>query len=105
MAEAWKKLAQGQLPSTVGTIYTVPASTETIIKHIVLSNPTGSDRTAALWHDGTTDAFNILPPTTIVAGTWAEFDGVLTLEAGDTIAGDSDAATAVTFTIYGLEIS
>ena len=46
MAETYKKLAQGQLPSSAGTIYTVPSGTSTIIKHIRLVNTDSSARTA-----------------------------------------------------------
>lgn len=71
--EAYKKLAQGQLPSSAGTLYTVPASTITLVKSIHLANPTGAAVTARLYHDGTTDATTILPPISIDAGGFAEY--------------------------------
>lgn len=105
MAETYKKLGQGQLANSAGTLYTVPGNTSTIVKHIRLTNNTGTDRTARLYHDGTTDATTILPAATIKAGGWAEFDGAILMEATDTLSGLSSAATAITYTIYGLEIS
>ena len=38
-------------------------------------------------------------------GGWAEFDGAILMEAADTLSGLASAATAITYTIYGLEIS
>ena len=105
MAETYKKLAQGQLPSSAGTIYTVPSGTSTIIKHIRLVNTDSSARTARLYHDGTTDATTILPAASIEAGGWAEFEGTIVMEAADTLAGLGSVASQVTYTIYGLELT
>ena len=105
MAETYKKLAQGQLANSTGTLYTVPANTSALIGHIRLVNNTGASHTAKLYHDGTTDAQAILPTLTIEAGGWAEFSGGLVMEASDTMSGVADAATSITYTIYGMEIT
>ena len=105
MAETYKKLAQGQLANSTGTLYTVPANTSALIGHIRLVNNTGANRTVQLYHDGTTDAQAILPTMTIEAGGWAEFSGGIVMEASDTMSGVSDAATAITYTVYGMEIT
>ena len=105
MPETYKKLYQGQLGSSAGTLYTVPSSTQTIVKSIRVVNTDSSARTAKLWHDGTADANVILPACSISAGGWGEFDGVITLEAADTLSGQASVASKVTVTIYGLEIS
>ena len=105
MAETYKKLAQGQLANSTGTLYTVPANTSALIGHIRLVNNTGASHTAKLYHDGTTDAQAILPTLTIEAGGWAEFSGGIVMEASDTISGVADAATSITYTIYGMEIT
>jgi hypothetical protein len=105
MAETYKKLAQGQLTTSSGTLYTVPSATSTIIKYITLTNTTGGAQTAQLFHDGTSAATCILPIISIVAGGWAEFEGTIIMEAADTLAGDSDAGTSITYTVYGLEIT
>lgn len=105
MAETFKKLYQGQVPATATTLYTVPAVTQTIVKHIRAVNTSGTARTIRLWHDGTADANAILPPVSLAPGEWAEFDGSILAEAADTISGQASAATAITVTIYGLEIT
>ena len=85
MAETYKKLAQGQLANSTGTLYTVPANTSALIGHIRLVNNTGANRTVKLYHDGTTDAQAILPTMTIEAGGWAEFSRGIVMEASDTM--------------------
>jgi len=71
--DAFKVLAQGQLPSSVGTLYTVPASTVAIVKAIHLVNGTGGSVTARLNVKGTAAANAILPAITILAGGFAIF--------------------------------
>lgn len=105
MAETYKKLAQTQVPNTATVIYTVPAATQTIVKHIRVSNPTANDATLKLWHDGNANVNIILPPATILAGGWAEFDGVITMEAGDTLQALGGTNNALTITVYGLELA
>lgn len=105
MAETWKKLYQGQVGSSATTLYTVPGATEAIIKHIRAVNTSGTARTIRLWHDGSADANAILPPVELGPGEWGEFDGSILAEAADTISGQAGAATAITVTIYGLEIT
>ncbi len=105
MTEVWKKLYQGEVGTASGTLYTVPAATEAIIKHIRLVSTSTSDETITLWHGAAGDATIILPAVTILAGAWAEFEGVITMAAADVIAGDASTANEITATIYGLEIS
>jgi hypothetical protein len=71
--DAFKVLAQGQLPSSIGTLYTVPASTAAIVKTIHLANPTAGTVTAELTVNGTAAANVILPPISILAGGYAVF--------------------------------
>ena len=105
MAETYKKLAQGQLPSSAGTIYTVPSGTSTIIKHIRLVNTDSSARTARLYHDGTTDATTILPAASIEAGGWAEFEGTIIMEAADFLQINAQNANDINYVVYGMELT
>lgn len=105
MAETYKKLYQGQLAASAGTLYTVPSATQTLIKAIKIVNTDTSNRTATLWHDGTAAENLILPECTIAAGGWAEFDGVIAMEAADTLSGEASTGSKVTVTVYGVEIS
>lgn len=106
MAETYKKLAQALIDSTVGILYTVPALTQTIVKHIVITNNTTSAVTDIfLYHDGTSDTECLLPGVTLGAGEWCEFDGVITMEASDTLQAKAGTDTVLGMTVHGMEIS
>lgn len=72
----YKILAQGQLPTSVGVLYTVPSSTNAFIKNITLVNTTSTDVTGViLYINGSTAAYQIIPSSIIVANGKAIFDG------------------------------
>lgn len=62
-SDAFKVLAQGQIPSSVGTLYTVPGSTSAIIKSVRLANATGSPVTGIKFYVGGTAAANQITGT------------------------------------------
>ena len=111
MAEAFKKLAQGRLPVSGGTtkLYDVPSSTEAIIKSINISNNTASAREVSLFAvdnaGSSSDANLILPGVSLGAGSWAEWDGTMTLEATTEIHGYAAVTDVISYTIWGIEIS
>lgn len=108
MAETYKKLDQEEIPAAQTQLYEVPASTQAIVKHIRIVSTSASDRWAKLWHtDGAApvDQNLIFPAMTITAGGMAEFEGTILMEAGDKLYGESEAASELTITVYGLEIS
>lgn len=106
MAETWKKLYQGTLPAASNQLlYTVPGATTAIIKHIRIVNYSAATQAVQMWHDGTADSNRILPSVSIEAGGWGEFEGTILMEASDTLYARTESASAVTVTVYGLEIS
>jgi hypothetical protein len=105
MADSYKRIYQGQLATASGVVYTVPSGTQAIIKSIRVVNTSATATTVKLWNGGSADSNVILPPTSIDAGGFAEFDGTLTLAAADTIAAQAGAATSLTMTIHGLELT
>lgn len=73
--EVYKTLAQGQLGSSVGTLYTAPASTQTFIKGIHLANATGADVTGIqLFVGGTATGNRITGSFKIAANGWAVYE-------------------------------
>ena len=104
----FKLLAQAQLGTSEAAVYgAVPSSHETIIKYITVVN----NDTEALWFTlfhstGTTytEATTIIPEATIPAGGWAEFNGTITMDATDILAGKAEQASEITISIYGDEI-
>ena len=74
--ETYKVLDQRQLASSPATIYTVPGSTTTFVKSIMLVNNDTTARTAQLFRGGTAAANAITPVTSIPAGgMWVYEDG------------------------------
>jgi len=116
MAETYKKLAglaaNTVLPSSAtGVIYTVPAATSAIVKSIRIVNTHATNSTTIkLWHhgdalmSGDVVASAILPAVSIDASGFAEFDGTLTMAAGETIYAQAGAAT-ITVTVYGVQLT
>lgn len=72
--EAYKVLAQGQLPSSIATLYTAPASTVGFIKTITIINNDTVARTVTLARGGTAAANRISPILEIPAGGMAVYE-------------------------------
>lgn len=68
-ADTFKKLYQGQLPNAAATLYTVPASTQGLIKSIFLVNTTASAVTVTLYVDGTAASNQVFAVTLPANGT------------------------------------
>jgi len=98
-----KKLAQQEIPAAPTVVYTVPAEIQTRIEAMVLVSTSVIDQLVTLWHDGSGDSNIIFPPSIIPAGGHADFDGAITMEPGDTLVAECDAANAVTITAWGYE--
>lgn len=72
--DTFKKLAQGTLPSSAGLLYTVPASTATLVKSIHLANTTNGAITGVqIFVGGSAAANAITGPFTIPAYGWAVY--------------------------------
>lgn len=100
-----KALYHGQPGTTASTLYTVPAATTTVIRHIRAVVPGGASVTLDLYRNGSADANRITETVTIQAGGSWEDDVYLPLAAGDTIQGKAGTATALTLFIGGAEIA
>lgn len=108
MAITGKVLYRGQPGTTESTLYTVPASTTTVITGIVLANTTATDATVSLSvvpSGGTAGAANrILEGVTVSAKSSFFIDGLsLPMATGDFISGLQGTAGAITVTISGVE--
>lgn len=105
MALTIQLLANGQLPNAIGDLYTVPASTQAIIKTITLVNTNTTTENVNLYilpSGGT--ARRIIPKDMSFPTKYSlETDQEYTLEAGDKIQGDTTTAVKVDYTINGVE--
>jgi hypothetical protein len=104
--DTFKTLAQVQPGTAVGTIYTVPAATETIIRHIRIVNTDAvTARAVAMYQNGATAPFCILPSTTVAASGMLEVDCFICLQATQTLRASASSAALITITAYGVEIA
>ena len=74
LLEDYKVLAQSQLPSSVGTLYTVPTSTQGFIKTILIVNHDTVTRTFRLFVNGTADSNAITPTCSLLPGGCASYE-------------------------------
>ena len=100
MATATKALARTAAALTSTTLYTVPASTTTVISNIVVANTSASTQTFTINLDGVA----LLSSTSISANSSAFFDLKQVLATTKTITGLASAIT-VNFHISGVEVS
>jgi hypothetical protein len=101
-----KKLGQMELTGSTDTLYTVPGATSALVKHMsIVNTSTISGSTVKLWHDGSANVNLIMPAVTIAAGEWAEFEGTITMETGDTLKAEAQSANIITITVHGVEFT
>jgi hypothetical protein len=107
MADTWKVLYQGQLGNSVATLATVGGGKTWLVSRVKAVNTDSVARTMGLYIGGTT-ASHAVTPTAIsipAGGGWEDDSPGWTLEAAQTIAGGASAATVVTVTVFGDEVS
>jgi len=107
MANTFKRKTGNSVGTTLTTIYTVPASTTTVMIGGVISNVTGTDADAVvLTSDGTNDISLIGADTPIPANTALSFiDGKIVLETGDTVKVQGSAANQLDVHLSIMEIT
>jgi hypothetical protein len=111
MAETYKKLGQALISTTSATtMYTAPANTSTIVKHMRFTSVDASNTChIKLYHldsGGTAGTGNqILAETTILANGWAEFEGTIIMEAADFLQITAQNANDINYVVYGMELT
>lgn len=109
MANAYKVLGQNDLAATTNTdVYTVPASTETIISTIIIANRTSSSESyrIAIRPDGATlaDEHYIAYDVPIPANDSTTITLGITLDAADVLTCYASAVD-LSVNVFGTEIS
>ena len=99
MATTSKALARIAAATSSTTLYTVPASTTTVVTNIVVTNSVATDATFTI----TLDAVDLFKDVAIAANTTAMFDLKQVMATTKIIAGLASAVT-VKFHISGVEI-
>jgi hypothetical protein len=110
MAINYKVLGQQNPAGTSDTtLYTVPASTEAIVSTLSISNVSGSAANARVYVGvagaAVADANAILKDVPLAANSVAAFTLGITLSATDVITVRSSVGAALTFQLFGSEIS
>jgi len=111
MAIQEKTLGQSTvLSASNSTIYTVPASTTTVVKTIWICNTTTSDATIELWNvpngDSAADANKLMDLRMIPASDFCVVHTYLPMETeGDTIEAKGSTNLALTVSLYGAAIT
>jgi hypothetical protein len=100
MATVSKALFRGAASTSSATLYTVPASTTTVVTSIAVANSAASAATFTI----TLDAVDLLKDVAISANSTAMFDLSQVLATTKIIAGLASAVT-VKFHISGVEIA
>jgi hypothetical protein len=100
MATVTKALVRTSAATSVATLYTVPASTTTVITNIAVVNTAGSAGTFTLLLDGV----DLHTTTAIAANSTIYIDLKQVLATTKTITGFA-SATTIDFHISGVEIS
>jgi hypothetical protein len=100
MADTLKRLTKGTLGTTSATLYTVPASTKTILKEIILCNKTATDATVTITIDGAT----IIGAKTVTKNDTYVIEFHSVIETGITITGLAGTTNAIDYYISGIEV-
>jgi hypothetical protein len=100
MATVTKALVRTSAATSVATLYTVPASTTTVITNIAVANTAASAGTFTLLLDGV----DLHTTTAIAANSTVYIDLKQVLATTKTITGFA-SATTIDFHISGVEIS
>ncbi len=106
MAFAGKVLADGQLAITKGTLYTVPATTVAYVKFLSVFNTNAITQTVIIYVNTGGTSRKIANVSFLAVDEYSRIidkDEALVLEAGDLIEGETTTASAVDFTIQGVE--
>jgi hypothetical protein len=100
MATTTKALARGAFATSSGTLYTVPASTNTVVSNIAITNTAGSAGTFSL----SLNSVALHTTTAIAANATIYIDLRQVLATTQTITGLA-SATTINYHISGVEIS
>lgn len=105
MTLAPQVLGDGQLPSTLGDLYTVGTGKSAIIKSIVMVNTNTITETVNLYVLKSGSTARLITPKNFQFGAEykATIDDIITLATGDKIQGVTTTASKVDYEIFGVE--
>lgn len=105
MTDTFKNLAAAMAPAATAAVYTVPATTQAIVREIRVVNTDSVARTITLFSNGSAAVNQIRGATTLQPGETMEVECYITMAAADTIQALGSAAAVLAINIFGLQIS
>lgn len=106
MTDTAKRLGgPDDIPNSEVTLYTVPALTTGIVRHIGICNTTGSAATIKMSIGADAAATRILSDLSIAANSYFDWTGFLVLAAAETLRATGGTNNALTVTVSGVEVS
>jgi hypothetical protein len=108
MAAALMTPAQGQLPNSKGTLYTVPGSTKTLFLRATLVNTDTSDHTVNIYLKSAAGTSKRITPVSLSISAGQMYKvaiGGHELNAGGLLEGDADSASVIDYYVSGVEFS
>lgn len=100
-----KILAEGQVTAAKGTIYTVPASKQAIIRTVAFTHVAGATQTVQLYVKKSGSTSRKFSRAQIATNEFAHEEDIGTLSAGDELEAETTSATSVDFSIHGVEVT
>lgn len=105
-----KRLGQAQISNAANTtIYTVPTSTTGIVKTILICNTTALNATVEIWivpnAGSASDSTKIVDDVTVPANDFTQIMTWMPCETGATVQAKASAATTITISVFGAEIT
>lgn len=94
-----------QLGNAAATLYTVPSTTKTIVRHIHLFNADTVAHTITISITADAASKRIYDAYSLAAGTELDRWGYYVLEAAEILQGFADTASKVTYTIDGDQLT
>lgn len=98
-----KFLAEGQLPTSEGALYTCPSGKVAYIKLITLGNATATTSTGNVLFRKGAGTNRLMYRFELAQNQSASFTGSFVLEAGDSLRGVASAFGTIDYAIFGVE--
>ena len=102
MTRTPKILADGQLPSSKGTLYTVPAATSVYLSKITIFNTNIVTQIVKLYINPSGTSRQLVYVKELEQYETIIYNGGVILETGDLIEGETTTASAVDYLIMGV---
>jgi hypothetical protein len=99
-----KILAQGQVASSKAAIYTVPAATRTIVRHISFAHVANGTQSVVLYAKKAGGTSRVISRVTLELNEFGHEDDIITLDAEDQLQSETTNPVSVDFTVMGVEI-